>query len=102
MSFIRKTPAEVMPLTFDFRRRLDGLSDGAIITEVLDLEVTPPGSLSLGLPQDALIDQRSNLMVNVVVQGGTVNSIYQCRCRAEIFSAGGEYVFDVMVNLVVV
>ena len=102
MKFIRKTSAEVVPLNFDFRRRLNSMSDGAIITQVLELEVTPPGSLILGLPQDALINEEDHLQVGVVVTGGAVNTIYQCRCRAEVMYAGGEYIFDVMVNLLVV
>ena len=103
MKFVRKTPAEVMPLVFDFRHRLNGLSDGAIIKPpILALEVTPAGALSLGLPQDALIDELSGLEVAVVATGGTVNTIYSCRCRAQIEHSGGEYVFDVAINMVVV
>ena len=64
--------------------------------------MTPAGSLAIGLPQDALIDELSGLEVAVVATGGNINTIYSCRCRAQIEHSGGEYVFDVTVNLVVV
>ena len=101
MKFIPKSPSEVIPLIFDYRTRLGGLAAGATIQSVDALTVDPTGELSIGTIGEALIDELSQIEVAVVATGGTSPKIYACTCRSTVNHSGSEYVFDVVLHVLV-
>jgi hypothetical protein len=102
---IVKRPDESIPVTFDFADRLGALAPGAAITAVEALSVDPAGTagdLEVGDVGDAVIDQVGQLAVQVVATGGRAWVKYRPVCRATVQHSGGEYLFEVELDVRVI
>ena len=100
---IIKYEAEEIPLLFDFSERLGALAQGARITEVLELTVSPTGDaedLDIGVVGDAVIDEVTDLSVQVrAIKGRADVRRYEARCKATVVHAGSTY--PLIVELIV-